>query len=374
VSLYIGVMSGTSLDGIDIAIVDLTSSNEWQLITAQTFPFPADLHDKLLTLITSQQCELRELGEVDIKLGQITAQSINSLLAKHQIDTRDISAIGSHGQTLYHAPNSDYPFSMQIGNGNVIAELTGITTVADFRQRDIAAGGQGAPLVPAFHSELFANNHEDRVIVNIGGISNLTLLPANKEQVVTGFDTGPGNVLLDGWIQRHQQQSYDKQGQWAASGKCNDELLTILLDEAYFQQSIPKSTGRELFNMKWLDDKLIELNNPISATDVQATLVQLTAHTIANGIKCHLDSSKIIFICGGGAHNDYLTSQIQVLLGDIEVSTTETLGLHPDWVEACAFAWLAYKTLNKQPGNMSAVTGASHPVILGAIYSSSEVS
>ena len=373
-SLYIGVMSGTSLDGIDITIVDFASSSEWQLIAAQTFPFPVALRDKLLALITTQQCELSKLGEVDIALGQITAQSINSLLAKHQIDARDISAIGSHGQTLFHAPNSDYPFSMQIGNGNVIAELTGITTVADFRQRDIAAGGQGAPLVPAFHSELFANDHEDRVIVNIGGISNLTLLAANKDHVVTGFDTGPGNVLLDGWIQRHQQQTYDKQGQWAASGKCNDELLTILLDEAYFQQSIPKSTGRELFNMKWLDDKLIELNNPISAADVQATLVQLTAYTIANEIKCHLDSSKTIFICGGGAHNDYLVSQIQVLLADKKVSTTDALGLHPDWVEACAFAWLAYKTLNNQSGNMPAVTGASHPVILGAIYASSEVS
>ncbi|RKZ84536.1 MAG: anhydro-N-acetylmuramic acid kinase, partial [Gammaproteobacteria bacterium] len=252
-SLYIGVMSGTSLDGIDIAIVDVTNNNKCQLIAAQTFPFPTALHDKLLALITSQQCALKELGEVDVELGQITAQAINHLLTKHQLDANNISAIGSHGQTLFHAPNSDYPFSMQIGNGNVIAEQTGITTVADFRQRDIAAGGQGAPLVPAFHSELFADDHEDRVIVNIGGISNLTLLPANKDQAVTGFDTGPGNVLLDGWIQRHQQQTYDNQGQWAASGQCNDELLTSLLDEPYFQQAIPKSTGRELFNLNWLD-------------------------------------------------------------------------------------------------------------------------
>ncbi|RKZ96194.1 MAG: anhydro-N-acetylmuramic acid kinase [Gammaproteobacteria bacterium] len=374
-SLYIGVMSGTSLDGIDIAIVDVTNNNKCQLIAAQTFPFPTALHDKLLALITSQQCALKELGEVDVELGQITAQAINHLLTKHQLDANNISAIGSHGQTLFHAPNSDYPFSMQIGNGNVIAEQTGITTVADFRQRDIAAGGQGAPLVPAFHSELFADDHEDRVIVNIGGISNLTLLPANKDQAVTGFDTGPGNVLLNGWIQRHQQQTYDNQGQWAASGQCNDELLTSLLDEPYFQQAIPKSTGRELFNLNWLDNKLIEFNENISATDIQATLVQLTAHSIANEIKCYLDSSKTIFICGGGAHNDYLINQIQNLLGDKKVSTTDELGLHPDWVEACAFAWLAYKTLNKQSGNMPTVTGASHPVILGAIYyASSEVS
>ena len=367
-------MSGTSLDGVDVAIVDVTASNKCQLIAAQTFPFPADLYQKLLALITSQQCELKELGEVDIELGQITAQSINHLLTKHQLDAKNIAAIGSHGQTIFHAPNSSYPFSMQIGNGNVIAEQTGITTVADFRQRDIAAGGQGAPLVPAFHSELFASNQEDRVIVNIGGISNLTLLAANKNQAVIGFDTGPGNVLLDGWIQRHQQQAYDKQGQWAASGQCDDELLATLVDEPYFQQATPKSTGRELFNMKWLDNKLVKFNHRISAVDVQATLVQLTAHSIATEIKYHLDSSKTIFICGGGAHNDYLVSQIQNLLGDKKVSTTDTLGLHPDWVEACAFAWLAYKTVNKQSGNMPAVTGASHSVILGAIYASSEVS
>lgn len=373
-SLYIGVMSGTSLDGIDISIVDFTSNNEWQLIAAQTFPFPTDLHDKLFSLITSQRCELRELGEIDIALGQATAHSINTLLAKHQINANDISAIGSHGQTLFHDPNGDYPFSMQIGNGNVIAEQTGITTVADFRQRDIAAGGQGAPLVPAFHSELFANAQEDRVIVNIGGISNLTLLPANKDQAVTGFDTGPGNVLLDGWIQRHQQQTYDKQGQWAAAGQCNDELLAILLNEPYFQQAIPKSTGRELFNLNWLDNKLIEFNKDISASDVQATLVELTAHTIALHIKGYLDSSKTIFVCGGGAHNDYLISRLEKLLADKTLTSTESLGLHPDWVEACAFAWLAYKTINQQSGNMPSVTGANHSVVLGAIYASSEFS
>lgn len=366
-SLYIGVMSGTSLDGIDVVITDFSKPNNCQLIAAQIVAFPAPLRDKLLSLITTPQCELATLGQVDIALGQQIALSINQLLINHQLTANDIAAIGSHGQTLFHAPNSDYPFSMQIGNAHVIAELTGITTVADFRQRDIAAGGQGAPLVPAFHQQLFSSSNEDRVIVNIGGISNITLLPADNNQSVTGFDTGPGNVLLDGWILRHQQQVYDNQGQWAASGQCNTELLTGLLAETYFKQTLPKSTGRELFNMAWLDAKLAQFDQPISTVDVQTTLAELTARSIADDIKHYGNNSNAAFVCGGGAHNDYLMSRLQLLLADSQVTTTESLGLHPDWVEACAFAWLAYRTINKQTGNLPSVTGAKHSVVLGVI-------
>ncbi len=362
-------MSGTSLDGIDVVITDFSTATPCQLIAAQTFPFPPELKSELILLIKSIKCNLNKLGEIDIALGRLVAQSINQLIKTHHVNVSDITAIGSHGQTIFHSPTGQYPFSMQIGNANVIAEMTGITTVADFRQRDIAAGGQGAPLVPAFHHQLFADPRQHRAIINIGGISNITLLPADNKQPISGFDTGPGNVLIDGWISRHQQQDYDHQGQWAASGQCNDDLLALMLAEPYFQQTIPKSTGRELFNMAWLDKKLVEYNNELPAIDVQATLIQLTVQTIANDIQRYGNNSEAVFICGGGAHNDYLLSQLQLVLQDKKVATTKILGLDPDWVEACAFAWLADKTLNKQAGNLASVTGAKHPAVLGAIYS-----
>ena len=366
---YIGVMSGTSLDGVDIAIITYSESDSFHFIAAQTFPFPDELHFKLQQLIATQECSLQDLGEVDIALGQLIGKSINQLLASQQLSAKDIMAIGSHGQTLFHSPNGDQPFSMQIGDANVIAEITGITTIADFRQRDIAAGGQGAPLVPAFHQALFSSSREARVIVNIGGISNITLLPALSSDAIIGFDTGPGNVLLDYWTKLHLDKPYDEGGQWAASGQCNNKLLTLLLDDPYFKQTAPKSTGRELFNQRWLETKRAEYEQDMTLADVQTTLVELTAQTISNDIKSYANSSKSIFICGGGAHNDYLLSRLQTLLDDKQVVTTDTIGLHPDWVEACAFAWLAYRTTNNLTGNLSAVTGAKHPVILGAIYS-----
>ncbi|PHS69764.1 MAG: anhydro-N-acetylmuramic acid kinase [Methylophaga sp.] len=370
-SYYIGVMSGTSLDGIDVALTTFDQSGTFQFVTAQTFPFPEQLLVKLQQLISTQQYDLQQLGEVNVALGQLIAQSVNQLLTTAQLTAKDIAAIGSHGQTLFHSPEGSYPFSLQIGDANTIAEHTGITTVADFRQRDIAAGGQGAPLVPAFHQALFNSATEDRVIVNIGGISNLTLLPSstNNDSVI-GFDTGPGNVLLDYWTQLQLKQPYDQAGKWAASGQCNKQLLTQLLNDPYFKQAAPKSTGRELFNQTWLETKLTSCQQDLSPADIQATLVELTAQTIADDIKIYPHSSSTVFICGGGAHNDYLLSRLQALLTDKKVTTTEEIGLHPDWVEACAFAWLAYRTLNKQSGNLPAVTGAKHPVVLGAIYPS----
>ncbi|NOQ94157.1 MAG: anhydro-N-acetylmuramic acid kinase [Methylophaga sp.] len=367
-SYYIGVMSGTSLDGIDIAIADFSDSGEFDFIAAQTFPIPTELHAKLLQLITHQETSLENLGAIDIALGQLIGQLINQFLIQHQLCSDDIIAIGSHGQTTFHSPNGSYPFSQQIGNANVIAEVTGITTIADFRQRDIAAGGQGAPLVPAFHQALFSSSDEDRVIVNIGGISNLTIIPFSSDMPVIGFDTGPGNVLLDHWTQSQLKEPYDRGGQWAASGQCNDEYLSLLLDEPYFEQTIPKSTGRELFNSKWFEKVTNPYKHTINPVDVQTTLVELTARTISDEIQAYASSNYRVFICGGGAHNDYLLTRLQDFLGGNQVSTTEVIGLHPDWVEACAFAWLAYRTMNKQAGNLPSVTGATHPVILGAIY------
>jgi len=361
-------MSGTSLDGVDIAITRFSDSGTFQFIAAQTFPFPDELYSQLQSLITKQACQFQELGNIDLALGQLIGQSINVLLTHHSLSASDISAIGSHGQTLFHSPIGNTPFSQQIGNASVIAEMTGITTVADFRQRDLAAGGQGAPLVPAFHQALFSSVEKDRVIVNIGGISNLTIIPSSKDMPVIGFDTGPGNVLLDYWTRLQLNEPYDRGGQWAASGQCNNELLSLCVDEAYFKQVAPKSTGRELFNQQWFEQVNNRFKKEIAAADIQATLVELTAQTISADIKSYAASNSHIFICGGGAHNDYLLRRLKILLGSNDVSTTEPLGLHPDWVEACAFAWLAYRTINKQPGNLPSVTGASHSVVLGAIY------
>ncbi|MDQ7072648.1 MAG: anhydro-N-acetylmuramic acid kinase [Gammaproteobacteria bacterium] len=366
---FIGVMSGTSLDGIDVAVCSFSRSGQFTFIAAETYPFPSQLQHDLQQLINNPHCSLLTLGELDIALGQLIGESINSLLNTQQISSNDIVAIGSHGQTLFHSPNGDLPFSMQIGNANTIAEITGITTITDFRQRDIAAGGQGAPLVPAFHQALFHDKDEDRLIVNIGRISNITLLPASLDTPVIGFDTGPGNCLLDYWTVLHLNKTFDKNGQWAASGQVNENLLAIFLNEPYFKQTIPKSTGRELFNSLWLDNKLTEYGHKIAPQDIQATLAEFTARTIVADIKMYADSASTIYICGGGVHNEYLFGRIQHLLENKQVSTTKDLGLHPDWVEACAFAWLAFRTINKQTGNLMAVTGAQHPSVLGAIYS-----
>jgi len=368
VRYFIGVMSGTSLDGIDVTLTSFSESDTFQLVNARTFSFPKALYNQLQGLIVNQTSTLENLGQIDIALGRLIGSSINTILAEQQLTAKDITAIGSHGQTIFHSPVGEYPFSLQIGDASVIAEITGITTIADFRQRDIAAGGQGAPLVPAFHQALFSSPNEDRVIVNIGGISNITLLPSSANQPVIGFDTGPGNVLLDYWIKVQQNKAYDHSGEWAASGQCNQKMLKQLLDEAYFKQAIPKSTGRELFNQYWCETTLARFTQEISSADIQATFAELTALTIANDIKAYAESSNSVFICGGGAHNIHLMNRLKSLLADKKVSTTMDLGVSPDWVEACAFSWLAYRTLGNKTGNLPSVTGAKHPVILGAIY------
>ena len=279
---------------------------------------------------------------------------------------KDIRAIGNHGQTVRHRPNGGRAFTLQIGNPSVIAELTGITTVADFRARDMAAGGQGAPLVPAFHRWLFHSPTRNRVIVNIGGIANITHIPTSGP--ITGFDTGPGNTLLDQWIHRHHGAAHDTEGKWAMTGKVSPPLLKQLLDDPYFGMPHPKSTGREHFNLSWLDAALSRFGTAVVPQDVQATLVELTAHAIAKGLGCITERTDEVYVCGGGSHNAALMHSLERHISDIPIDTTAALDLHPDWVEACAFAWLAHRRLEGLPGNIPQVTGAQHAVVLGGIY------
>jgi anhydro-N-acetylmuramic acid kinase len=371
--LFIGVMSGTSLDGIDVAIVDF-DSGAMQLKAAETYPFETSLRRDLLKLINQGQAQLQQLGQIDMALGYAYSDAINQLLAETHIAAADIKAIGCHGQTVYHAPDVAYPFSMQIGNAHVIAEKTGINTIADFRQRDIILGGQGAPLVPAFHQALFHDPAHNRVVANIGGIGNITILPADTQQTVSGFDTGPGNVLLDQWYQQHHNDLYDENGQWARDAEIDEDLLGLLLADPFLQQPAPKSTGREYFNLNWLTQKLVELDKPIKASAVQKTLLQMTAQSISDAIVSYADNTEQVYVCGGGAHNAVLMQAISDALPDMQIDTTATLGLAPDWVEACAFAWLARQFILQQAGNLPAVTGASKATVLGALYSSSEAS
>ena len=368
-------MSGTSMDGIDVVIAEFNEPTDFRLIAAKTFTLTDDIRRPLQTIINQQQCHLKTLGETDVALGKLIARSINELLAAQGLTAKEVTAIGSHGHTLFHHPDSHLPFSLQIGNANLIAEITNITTITDFRQRDIAVGGQGAPLVPAFHQYLFSHPKEDRIIINIGGISNLTWLPASPHQTVTGFDTGPGNILIDYWSQLHLKKPYDDNGKWAAKGQCDHDLLDLLLADPYFDRPIPKSTGRELFNQTWLETKLSYYKKDMRAVDVQATLTALTAQSIANHVHAYATQSNYaVFVCGGGAHNAHLLNQLQTRLDNKKIIKTDELGLHPDWVEASAFAWLAYRTIRQQTGNLPSATGAKKATILGSVYLSNNAS
>jgi anhydro-N-acetylmuramic acid kinase len=364
---YIGLMSGTSLDGIDAVIVDL-SENPVRMIASQSTAFPKALRKDLLSLCTPDGNEIHRTMQADRQLGKLYALCVKKLLGKVELSSSDIVAIGCHGQTIRHSPGTNPAYTLQIGDPNTLAELTGITTVADFRRRDIAAGGEAAPLVPAFHQALFQNDKEDRVIINIGGIANITLLSANNSRPVTGFDTGPGNVLMDSWIQLHQKQPYDKNGKWASSGTVHDVLLTSLLKDKYFKRRPPKSTGREYFNIDWLKQYLNQSGKRIQRKHVQATLCELTAQTIADAINKHAPNTQLALVCGGGVHNLALMFRLQALLDNCQIRSTEDYDVDPDWVEAMCFAWLAKRTLEGKPGNLASVTNARHSAILGGIY------
>ncbi len=360
--LYIGLMSGTSLDGIDAALVDFGSGSP-QLVAAHFEPMPDTLRADLLALQQPGENELHRASLAANALALAYARAVEELLAHSSGKRRAVAAIGCHGQTIRHQPDSGY--TVQIGNAALLAELTAIPVVSDFRSRDVAAGGQGAPLVPAFHSGLFRDAQMHRVVVNIGGIANLTDLPPG-DGTVTGFDSGPGNVLLDGWIARHRHAQYDANGDWATSGHVNQALLDRLLSEPYFNAPPPKSTGRDLFHLAWLDQQLSGLALP--PEDIQATLLELTARSIAHATFQHCHAAEEVYLCGGGARNGALVQRLQALLAPLPVASTEALGLHPDWVEACAFAWLARQRLHHLPGNLPAVTGAKGECVLGAVH------
>ena len=361
--LFVGLMSGTSMDGIDAVLIDL-SGNTPRLIGHHQHTYPTGLRDRLAALCQPGVNEIDRLGEADIQVGETFAQAVLELLQKHAVPASTIRAIGSHGQTVRHRPRSKHPFTLQIGDPNILAQRTGITTVSDFRRRDMAAGGQGAPLVPAFHAVLFRHPEINRVILNIGGIANITWLPASASAEIHGFDTGPGNTLLDGWIRVHQAVDFDAGGRWAAGGKVIPELLSRLLADPYFSLPPPKSTGTEYFNLAWLVASLA--GRSFALHDVQTTLAELTAQSITAAIRKHCLAADLVFVCGGGAHNRDLLGRLANQLPDLEIKTTLSLGIDPDWVAAIAFAWLAKRRLEGEPGNLPAVTGARQAVILGA--------
>lgn len=361
--LYIGLMSGTSMDGIDAALLSF-GANGIDLIATTSIEIPPKIKSALTLLSRGDNINIKLLGETDTQMGNLFANAVLDLLKKTNVDAAKITAIGSHGQTIYHHPHSENPFTLQIGDPNIIAARTGITTVADFRRRDIALQGQGAPLVPAFHHYLFGRKSKNQCVVNIGGIANITYLPADKTKSMIGFDTGPGNTLLDLWCEKHRQLPCDFNGEWARSGTLNTALLKILLEDLYFKKPFPKSTGREYFNLNWLHEKLNSFDHPISPDNIQNTLTELTAKSIANSVT----HTHTLYLCGGGTFNVFLIERLRAALPNMTIKSTSEIGIDPKWIEAAAFAWLAKQTLEKKPGNCPSVTGAIKESILGAVY------
>ncbi|ATV42332.1 anhydro-N-acetylmuramic acid kinase [Pectobacterium brasiliense] len=360
---YIGVMSGTSLDGVDVVLAAIDEHTVAQQ-ASYCHPIPQDIKMAILGMCQGQAVTLSALGQLDTRLGILFAEAVLTLLKETALGAQDITAIGCHGQTVWHEPTGDAPCTLQIGDNNRVAALTGITTVGDFRRRDLAYGGQGAPLVPSFHHALLLHPVERRIVLNIGGIANLSLLVPGAP--VRGYDTGPGNMLLDAWIWRHCAQPYDKDAALAMSGQVNPLLLRRMLTDPYFALRAPKSTGREYFNLGWLERMLAGLP-PIAPQDVQATLVELTAVSIAEQVML-VGGCERLLVCGGGARNPLIMARLSALLPGIEVSTTDECGVSGDDMEALAFAWLASRTLSGLPGNLPSVTGASQETVLGAIY------
>ena len=361
--LFIGLMSGTSVDGIDAAICRFGTRPE--LLFARSYPMPAALAADVLTLSQSRpETTLDAIGELDARLGEAFAGAANQLLRDSGTAAGTVRAIGSHGQTLRHRPGGPFPFTMQLGDANRIAEGTGITTVADFRRRDVAAGGHGAPLVPAFHAAFLRSKSERRAVLNLGGIANLSLLPPAGD--VRGFDTGPGNGLMDAWCQEHRGEPFDRDGSFAASGAVHAPLLSALLSEPWFALPPPKSTGRDQFHGAWLDQALQGL--VITPADVQATLSQLTVLTVAQALRSQLPGCARLLVCGGGVHNRQLMAGLAAELPGIQVESTRVHGIDPDFMEAMAFAWLAREFLAARPGNLVTVTGASGPRVLGSLF------
>ncbi|MFB9869195.1 anhydro-N-acetylmuramic acid kinase [Vreelandella sulfidaeris] len=367
---YIGLMSGTSLDGIDAALIAIGNDSPPRLLATHAEPLPDDLRHLLLTLCHAEQVSFAQLAAAEHAFCWCQAQAVQQLLAPLSVRPEQISAIGSHGQTIEHAPagHAGGPaYTLQLDNPSLLAELTLCTVVADFRRRDLAAGGQAAPLAPAFHQALFGRAETHQLILNLGGFANLTWLSSHPNAPVIGFDTGPANVLLDGWFALHQGDRFDQNGKWAASGKVDEALLTRMLSEPFFKQPPPRSTGRELFHMDWLQR---HLSGQEAAVDVQATLAELTAVSVAQGIEqLRNDASPLTLItAGGGAHNGYLMQRLAHHIPDATFTSPGEYGWPEDWIEAGAFAWLAHQRLHHLPGNLPSVTGAQGPRVLGGIY------
>ena len=371
---FVGVMTGTSVDGLDIAAIDIDLDEKIEFIAAETITYPPDLREDLLALSQAEAANISSYGELDAALGSFIGNSVNSFLRKFSINPREVKAIGSHGQTIRHQPpdtrgNSERSFTLQIGDPNRIAYITKIITIADFRRMDMAAGGQGAPLVPLFHQNILKKQSSDTALVNIGGIANITYI----EEALLGYDIGPGNCLVDAWCQRKLNKPYDDKGHWARTGKLNNQLLKRLLDEPYFRVEPPKSSGKELFNLDWLEKNAIEYPlETMNSQDVQRTLLELTAVTISKSVKSTPKLSNVI-VCGGGRNNTFLMERISFLLNLEEkegyaLDASEHWGLDGDSLEASAFAWLAFRRLNNLVGAVPSVTGAKKPSILGAVY------
>jgi len=358
---YIGVMSGTSLDGIDIALCDI-SEKGIQTLHAKEYPYDSHIKQEVLIAIANP-ISLEFIGTLNHKLALMYSNALQEFLTEFNIDPKDVTAIGLHGQTIWHSPNNPYPFSMQLGDGALVAKNLQIDVVNDFRSGDIANGGQGAPIAPVFHQAVFQKDSKDKqtAVLNLGGIANITIL----NDSFIGYDVKVANILCDYWIQKNQNIAFDKDGSWAREGKVNSELLQVLLSDPYFKQLPPKSTGREYFNASWLENQL-ESFPTIQAIDIQATLLEFTVIPIIQALKDQ--NIKRLIVCGGGAHNGYLMQKLSNKLDNVEVIKSDGVGIDSTYLEAIAFAWLAYKRVNNQAINLQTITGAKRPSILGAIH------
>ncbi len=362
--LYLGLISGTSADGIDAALVSF-DNNAPRLLLGLTHPWPEELRRQILGVAQGEQpVDLDQLGRLDVAMGHGFAEAARHALREAGVAPNRVRAIGSHGQTLRHRPTGNHPFSLQLGDPSVIAEQSGIDVVADFRRADVAAGGQGAPLLPAMHAMLLGRPGETRVVLNLGGIANITCLGADGS--VLGFDTGPANGLMDAWCARHRGEPFDRDGRFAAEGVADEALLHALLEDPYFALAPPKSTGREHFHLAWLDRLLA--GRAVAAADVQATLLELSARSVADAVARHAPATRRVLACGGGVHNRMLMDRLAMRLAPAELQSTASYGVDPDFLEAMAFAWLARQRLLERPGNLPAVTGARGPRVLGAVY------
>ncbi len=363
--LYIGVMSGTSMDGVDTALVSIEGTRI-TLLAHHEFPMPDDIKARFLEVCIGQKTDLIAIGELDHQLGHLFADAVLQLLDKSGTPASSVTAIGNHGQTVFHQPTGDSPFTMQLGDANIIAAKTQIQTVADFRRKDMALGGQGAPLVPAFHHTIFHPRDSSVVVLNIGGISNISVLRPN--QPTLGYDTGPGNMLMDAWVDKHTGEKFDRDALFALKGQLNQALLKQLLNESYLSQMPPKSTGRELFNLPWLEQQLTKFKD-LAAEDVQYTLCEYTALTIANEVEAYrLGNQPALYVCGGGTRNPLLMKRLSELLPSWVVESTTSKGVDADYMEAMAFAWLAQRHVHQLPSNLPEVTGASRAASLGVLY------